>query len=46
MVVAYFALRIIERKLTFSRVVSIYPQYREGIIEILTAEGKEHLIEE
>ena len=43
---AYFALRIIERKLTFSRVVSIYPQYREDIIEILTAEGKEYLIEE
>ena len=44
--VAYFALRIMERKLTFSRVVSVYPQYREDIIEILTAEGKEHLIEE
>ena len=43
---AYFALRIMERKLTFSRVVSIYPQYREGIIEILTAEEKKHLIEE
>ena len=43
---AYFALRIIEGKLTFSRVVNIYPQYREGIIEILTAEGKKHLIEE
>ena len=43
---AYFALRIIERKLTFSRVVSVYPQYREDIIEILTAEGKEYLIEE
>ena len=43
---AYFALRIIESKLTFSRVVSIYPQYREGIIEILTAKGEEHLIEE
>ena len=44
--VAYFALRIIERKLTFSRVISVYPQYREDIIEILTAEGKEYLIEE
>ena len=44
--VAYFALRIMERKLTFSRVVSIYPQYREGIIEILTAEEEKHLIEE
>ena len=43
---AYFALRILERKLTFSRVVSVYPQYREDIIEILTAEGKEYLIEE
>lgn len=43
---AYFALRIMERKLTFSRVVSVYPQYREDIIEILTAEGKEYLIEE
>ena len=43
---AYFALRIIERKLTFSRVVSVYPQYREDIIEILTAESKEHLIED
>lgn len=43
---AYFALRIIEGKLTFSRVVSAYPQYREDIIEILTAEGKECLIEE
>ena len=43
---AYFALRIIERKLAFSKVVSIYPQYKEVIIEILTAEGKEHLIEE
>ena len=43
---AYFALRIMERKLTFSKVVSIYPQYREGIIEILIAEGKECLIEE
>ena len=42
----YFALRIMERKLTFSRVVSVYPQYREDIIEILTAEGKEYLIEE
>ena len=43
---AYFALRIMERKLTFSRVVSVYPQYREDITEILTAEGKEYLIEE
>ena len=43
---AYFALRIMERKLTFSRVVSVYPQYREDIIEILTEEGKEYLIEE
>lgn len=43
---AYFALRIMERKLTFSRVVNVYPQYREDIIEILTAEGKEYLIEE
>ena len=43
---AYFALRIMERKLTFSRVVSVYPQYREDIIEILTAEGEKHLIEE
>lgn len=43
---AYFALRIMERKLTFSRVVSVYPKYREDIIEILTAEGKEYLIEE
>ena len=43
---AYFALRIMERKLTFSRVISVYPQYREDIIEILTAEGKEYLIEE
>ena len=43
---AYFALRIMERKLTFSRGVSVYPQYREDIIEILTAEGKEYLIEE
>ena len=43
---AYFALSITERKLTFSRVVSVYPQYREDIIEILTAEGKEYLIEE
>ena len=43
---AYFALRIMERKLTFSRVVSVYPQYRDAIIEILTAEGKEYLIEE
>ena len=41
---AYFALRIMERKLTFSRVVSVYPQYREDIIEILTAEDKEYLI--
>lgn len=43
---AYFALRIMKSKLTFSRVVSVYPQYREDIIEILTAEGKEYLIEE
>ena len=43
---AYFALRILERKLTFLRVVSIYPQYKDDIIEILTAEGKEYLIEE
>ena len=43
---AYFALRIMERKLTFSRVISVYPQYREDIIEILTAKGEEHLIEE
>lgn len=43
---AYFALRIMERKLTFSRIISVYPQYKEDIIEILTAEGKEHLIEE
>ena len=39
---AYFALRIMERKLTFSRVVSVYPQYREDIIEIVTTEGKEY----
>ena len=44
--VAYFPLRIMERRLTFSRVGSVYPQYREDIIEILTAEGKEYLIEE
>ena len=43
---AYFALRIIEGKLTFSRVVSIKPQKREGIIEILTKKKKKHLIEE
>ncbi len=43
---AYFALRIMERKLTFSRVIGVYPQYRDAIIEILTAEGKEYLIEE
>ena len=44
--VAYFALRIMERKLTFSRVIGAYPQYKDDIIEILTAEGKEYLIEE
>lgn len=43
---AYFALRIMERKLTFSRVIGVYPQYKEDIIKILTAEGKEYLIEE
>ena len=43
---AYFALRIMEKKLTFSKIVSVYPQYKEDIIEILTAEGKEYLIEE
>ena len=42
---AYFALRIMERKLTFSRVVKVYPQYREDIIEILTARMKEYFIE-
>lgn len=43
---AYFALRIMEKKLTFSKIISVYPQYKEDIIEILTAEGKEYLIEE
>mgnify|MGYP006333929725 CR=1 FL=1 len=43
---AYFALRIMERKLTFSRVIGVYPQYKDDIIAILTAEGKEYLIEE
>lgn len=43
---AYFALRIMEKKLTFSKIISVYPQYKEDIVEILTAEGKEYLIEE
>ena len=43
---AYFALRIMERKLTFSRVIGVYPQYRDAINEIITAKEKEYLIEE
>ncbi len=46
MMAPYFALRIMERRLSFSKVISVYPQYKDDIIEILTAEGKEHLIEE
>lgn len=43
---AYFALRIMKRKLSYSNVISKFSQYKDEIDEILIAEGKEDLIEE
>ena len=42
---AYLAMRIIKGKLSYSKVIEVYPQYQEDIDEILTLEGMEHLKE-
>ena len=43
---AYFALRIMKRKVKYSKVISVYPEYKEDIDAILIAEGEDGLIEE
>ena len=48
MMAAYFALRILKGKLSYSKVMSVekFKEYKDEIDEILIAEGKEDLIEE
>lgn len=41
---AYFAMRIMNKKLDYTAVVAKYPQYKEDIDMILVAEGKQDLI--
>ena len=43
---AYFAWRIMKRKVKYSKVISVYPEYKEDIDAILVAEGEDELIEE
>ena len=45
---AYFAMRIIQGKLTYEKVMSVpmYRQFKEEIDAILIAEGYENLIKE
>lgn len=43
---AYFALRIMKNKLKYSKIISVYPEYKDDIDAILIAEGKEDLMEE
>ena len=43
---AYFAMRIEKSKLSYSAVISKYPQYKDEIDEILIADGFENLITE
>lgn len=45
---AYFAMRIIQGKLTYEKVMSVplYRQFKPEIDEILIAEGHEDLIKE
>lgn len=40
----YLAMRIIQGKLDYVAVTTLYPQYKEDIDEILTNEGKQDLI--
>ena len=42
---AYLAMRIIKGKLSYSKVIEVYGQYKDDIDEILVLEGMEHLKE-
>lgn len=41
---AYLALQILKGKLSYEKVLSKYPQYKDDIDTILIAEGREDLI--
>jgi hypothetical protein len=43
---AYFALRIMKRKIKYSKIISAFPEYKEDIDAILIAEGEDELMEE
>ena len=38
---AYFAMRVEAKKLNYTKVITKYPQCKDGIDEILTADGYE-----
>lgn len=40
----YLAMRILDNKLDYKAVTTLYPQFKEGIDEILINEGKQDLI--
>ncbi len=42
---AYLAMRIMKGKLSYSKVIEVYAQYKDDIDEILTLEGLDHLKE-
>ena len=45
MMAPYFAMRIMKRKLKFSKVISVYPELEDDIREILILEGQDGLLE-
>lgn len=40
----YLAMRIIQSKLDYSTIVTLYPEFKVGIDEVLVAENQEDLI--
>ena len=46
MMAPYFAMRIMKRRLEFSKVISVYPELEDDIREILILEGEDELLEE
>ena len=42
----YLAMRIMDGKLDYAAVTKLYPQFKEGIDEILINEGRQDLIVE
>lgn len=45
MMAPYFAMRIMKRRLAFSKVISVYPELEDDIREILILEGQNELLE-